>query len=103
MKVGKKYRGSFEWCLMHYIQDRLSNERLLMIQEQFDDQPQVSITYFKPDDEKVGGVYITAKGCLKKIDEYERIVVMKDSARIPINDIIKIDGELFNSIDDAVE
>lgn len=26
MKVGKKYRGSFERCLTHYIQDRLSNE-----------------------------------------------------------------------------
>lgn len=79
------------------------NERLLMIQEQFDDQPQVSITYFQPDNRKNGGVYIVATGCVKRIDEYERTVVMKDCAKIPIDDIIKIDGDLFNSIDDSVE
>jgi hypothetical protein len=79
------------------------NARLLMIQEQLDDQPQVFITYYKPDDKKAGGAYITAKGCVKIIDAYERTVVMKDGARIPINDIIKIDSELFNSIDDSVD
>lgn len=79
------------------------NVRLLMIQEQLDDQPQVFITYFKPDDKKAGGAYITAKGCVKIIDAYERTVVMKGGARISINDIIKIDGELFNSIDDSVQ
>lgn len=79
------------------------NARLMMTQEQFDDQPQVFITYFKPDDRKTGGAYITTKGCVKTIDAYERTVVMKDGARIPINDIIKIDGELFNSIDGSIE
>jgi hypothetical protein len=78
------------------------NVRLLMIQEQLDDRPQVFITYFKPDDKKAGGAYITAKGCVKIIDAYERTVVMKDGARIPINDIIKIDSELFNSIDGSI-
>lgn len=72
------------------------NERLLMIQEQFDDQPQVSITYFQPDNRKAGGAYIVATGCVKKLDEYERRVVMMDGKKIPIDDIIEIDGELFN-------
>ena len=78
------------------------NVRLLMIQEQLDDQPQVFITYFKPDDKKTGGAYITTKGCVKTIDTYERTIVMKDGARIPINDIIKIDSELFNSMDGSI-
>lgn len=79
------------------------NARLLMIQEQLDDQPQVSITYFKPDDKKSGGAYITAEGCVKTIDAYERTVVLKDGTRIPVNDIIKIDSALFNSIDGSIE
>ena len=79
------------------------NERLRMIQEQPDDRPQVSITYFKPDDKKAGGAYITAKGCVKKIDEYEKIVVMEAGVRIPINDIIRIDGERFGSADGSDE
>lgn len=79
------------------------NERLLMIQGQLDDQPQVSIIYFQPDDKKAGGTYITATGCVKKIDEYERTAVMKDGTKISIDDIIKIDGDLFNSTDGSIE
>lgn len=79
------------------------NARLLMIQEQLCDQPQVLITYFKPDDQKAGGAYVTAKGCVKIIDAYERTVVMKGGPRIPINDIIRIDGDLFNSLDASIE
>lgn len=79
------------------------NERLLMIQGQLNDQPQVSIIYFQPDDKKAGGTYITATGCVKKIDEYERTAAMKDGTKISIDDIIKIDGDLFNSTDGSIE
>lgn len=79
------------------------NERLLIIQRQLYDQPQISITYFKPDDKKAGGAYIVETGDIKKIDEYERIVVMKSGTAIPIDHIIKIDSELFNSIDSLIE
>ena len=81
----------------------LLNARLLMIQGRLDNQPQVVVTYFKPDDTKAGGAYVAAKGCVKIIDMYERTVVMNDGARIPINDIIRIEGELFNSIDASFE
>lgn len=74
------------------------NERLLMIQEQLDDQPRVSIAYFQPDNKKAGGAYIVATGYVKKIDEYNRNIVMMDRTKIPIDDIIEIDGELFNSV-----
>ena len=81
----------------------LLNAKLQMIQGQLDDQPQVVITYFKPDDRKAGGAYVAVRGCVKIIDEYERTVVMKDGARIRIDDIIKIDGVLFNAIDGSIE
>ncbi len=79
------------------------NARLLMIQERLVDQPQVFITYFKPDDKKAGGSYVTVEGCVKAIDAYGRTVAMKDGTKIPINDIIKIDGTLFDSMDGPVE
>ncbi|KFD40426.1 hypothetical protein DK28_0206630, partial [Peptococcaceae bacterium SCADC1_2_3] len=62
-------------------------------------QPEVSITYFQPDKKKSGGAYITATGCVKKIDEYERTLVMKDETKIPIDDIFEIDGELFGALE----
>ena len=79
------------------------NEKLCMIQEkmdeQLDEQPEVSITYFQPDNKKSGGAYITAAGCVKKIDEYERTVVMKDSTKIPIEDILAVEGEIFGALE----
>jgi len=75
------------------------NQRLSIIQDRMDEQPKVSITYFQPDQRKSGGAYITAAGCVKKIQEYEHTVVMEDDTNIPIDQIIAIEGELFGPID----
>jgi len=75
------------------------NGKLSMIQEQLDEQLDVSITYFQPDNKKSGGTYITAAGCVKKIDEYERTVVMRDATQIPIEDILAIEGEMFGALE----
>lgn len=73
------------------------NEKLYIVQDQIDQQPEVSITYFQSDKRKAGGAYITATGFVKKIDEYQRSVVMQDDTKIPIDDIFEIDGELFGA------
>ena len=75
------------------------NERLNMIQESLNEQPEISITYFLPDKKKTGGAYITTSGCAKMIDEYEHIVLMRDGIKIPIDDIAEIDGVLFGLIE----
>ena len=75
------------------------NQRLSIMQDQMDEQPNVSITYFQPDKKKSGGAYITAAGCVKKIDEYEHALIMEDDTRILIDQIIAIDGEIFGPID----
>jgi len=75
------------------------NERLNIIQDTLDEQPEVSITYFLPDKRKSGGAYVTVTGGVKKIDEYEHIVVMLDAMKIPIDDIAKINGEIFCSLE----
>lgn len=67
------------------------NERLNMIQDTLDEQPVVSIKYFLPDKKKSGGKYITATGCVKKIDEYHRILIMQNDTKISIDDILEID------------
>jgi len=66
------------------------NETLMRIQAQIDYKPQVAITYFKPDDKKDGGAYITVVGHVKKIKKYEGIVVMTDGMEIPIGDSIQM-------------
>jgi hypothetical protein len=73
------------------------NEKLSKIQDRMEEQPEVFITYFQQDKKKSGGAYITAAGYVKKIDTYERALVMQDGSKIPIEDIVEIDGELFGT------
>lgn len=74
------------------------NEKLNMILEFIDEQPEVSITYFEPDKKKSGGAYITVTGTVKRIDEYEHLVIMTDGKTINIDDIYNLQSELFYSL-----
>lgn len=75
----------------------LSN-KLQFILERISEQHEIAITYFKPDEKKDGGFYITAVGVVKKIDEYERLIIMTEGIVIPIDEMIRIDGSIFETI-----
>ena len=86
--------------LDEYMKDVL-NYRLLIIADRIKDHPKIAITYFQPDAKKNGGNYVTAISTAKKIDEYERVVVMTDGTSIPIGEIISIDGRIFETMCDG--
>lgn len=77
------------------------SERLNLIQENLTAVPFVEITYFVPDERKEGGAYCTATGTVKKIDDFQRLVVLTDGTDIPIDEIIEISGAMFRSLDDS--
>ncbi len=66
--------------------------KLKAIREQTNlrEEPAVSVTYFVQDAKKTGGSYETVTGCVKKIDEYEKFLVLTDGMKIPIEEIIEI-------------
>lgn len=71
------------------------NDKLNFAVSKADEQPEITVTYFLPDKRKSGGAYITHTGVIKRIDEYERMVIFADKTAIPIDDIYGIDGEIF--------
>lgn len=71
------------------------NDRLQFLNNSEEDEA-VRITYFVPDKRKSGGAYITKKGIVLKVREYEKDVVMDDGTEIPIDDIMAIEGNQFN-------
>lgn len=83
--------------LDEYMKADLS-DKLQIIANRLKEHPEITITYFQPDARKNGGTYVTASGTAKKIDEYERIVVMTDGTAIPVDKIISIDGQIFESM-----
>ena len=73
------------------------NEKLQLIADSLNNEPIVSITYFKPDSRKSGGAYIIKTGIVKNIDSFNRELLFADNSHIPIDSIIEIDGRMFNS------
>ncbi len=74
-------------------------DKLTMLAEIASDHPVVSITYFRADEKKDGGSYVTAAGAVKKVDDYERMVALMNGTKIPIRDIVEIESELFEKMD----
>ena len=66
--------------------------------EMTDEQPEISITYFLPDAKKSGGAYVTVTGNLKRFDEYERLLILTDGKKIPMDDIADIESDLFRGM-----
>ena len=70
-----------------------------LLMDALDDALEVTITYFQPDERKDGGKYVSATGAVKKVDDFERRITMWDGTRIPTDDVLSTDGELFSSLE----
>jgi hypothetical protein len=75
------------------------NMKFQLLVEVLDENQEVSFTYFKPDERKAGGAYVTATGIVKKVDDYERLITMKDGTKIPMDDVYSIESEIFKALD----
>lgn len=76
------------------------NTRLQMLSERIQEAPIVSITYFTPDKQKSGGAYLTASGVVRRINDFDREILLDDGTRIKIDDIVSIQGEVFAILHD---
>lgn len=74
------------------------DEKLRMLRSLIEEKPLITVTYFKPDDKKSGGVYLSFKERLVKIDEYEKKLKFNDKTEIPVNMISDIESELFEDL-----
>ena len=63
------------------------------------DHPEVSVTYFIPDERKSGGAYVTVTGSVKKVDDYQRLLLLTDGTKIPLDDILDLESELFHGLE----
>lgn len=77
------------------------NEQLMLLRANQNDPPSVTISYYLSDERKTGGTYITVTGRVKKIDDFERIIVLNDETEIPVDRIVEITGNLFTQKDES--
>lgn len=71
------------------------NARLNCILEHLSEHPQVSITYFMPDEKKSGGAYRTVTGAVRKLDGFAKTLTLVDGTVVPVEEMIHVEGNLF--------
>lgn len=75
------------------------NEKLLRILQAMDAGPEVTVVYFRPDERKSGGAYISVTGVVKKLDSVDQSLLMEDGTLIFFENIYALTGELFRNME----
>ena len=69
----------------------LLNNSLARLRASIAGKPQIKVTYFVPDARKDGGEYVSKEGTVKRIDEYENVLIFTDGGKVAVSDIIKVE------------
>ena len=69
----------------------LLNGALARLRETIGEKPQIRVTYFVPDAKKDGGEYVSKTGIVKRIDEYENVLIFTDGDKVTVSSIIKVE------------
>lgn len=73
------------------------NEKLLLIRQALASGPEITVVYFRPDERKSGGAYISVTGVVKKLDSVDQSLLMEDGTLIFFENIYALNGELFRN------
>lgn len=67
------------------------DEKLRRLAERITEQPEVTITYFVPDERKSGGKYVEVSGKVRKINHFEKALSLDDGIWIYFDSIYAMD------------
>lgn len=71
-------------------EQRELNARLCALADHIQDQPEVRIKYFVPDERKSGGAIVEICETVKKLVVADGTIVLNDGTIVPISDIIEL-------------
>lgn len=66
------------------------DEKLRALADRLEEQPQVSLCCFVPDERKTGGAYVTVCGRVKRLDSQNQQILMEDGTVIPFGRILDL-------------
>lgn len=91
--IAETARLTDSWVELDEMERDLLGLKVNGLMLRIDEHPAIKITYFQPDRRKSGGTYVQKCGELKKIDEYERLLVFMDGTEVLLERITAIDEE----------
>ena len=66
------------------------NECLVQLKSEEKSNPLVSVKFFRPDERKEGGEFVTVSGRIKKVDGRRRLLVLEEES-IPFDEIVEVE------------
>ena len=69
------------------------DQKQAVLMEHIEEQPEVTVTWFQPDERKEGGAYLTVTGRLKKLDKIRRVLVLTDGTKILLANVVELESE----------
>lgn len=78
-------------------EQEILNRKIALLRKHLAEQPEITATYFEPDGKKDGGRYVSISGRIRKIDNYQRLLLLEGGVEIPFEDLAELSGELFES------
>ena len=74
------------------------DRRQAILLEHIGEQPEVTITWFCPDEKKSGGAYVVTVGRLKRVDDTAGALKLTDGMTIPLDEIVDLQCDLFQRL-----
>lgn len=73
------------------------NRQYQILAEHIAEQPEVTFSFFVPDNKKPGGSYVTKTGRVQKVDGYKKRIVLTDGSSIPMGRVMSMDGSCLEN------
>ncbi len=75
----------------------LLDQQILLLLENEEIHPQITVVYFKPDGLKSGGSYVSYTGLLRKINTDKGLLIFEDKTAVAFSDIFSLQSDFFES------
>jgi len=77
---------------------QILDAKIHVLMDNINEKPEITVTYFTPDEKKDGGKYVRLTGYIKKIDTLKREITMDNGAVISADYINDICGKIFDKL-----
>lgn len=77
---------------------QMLDAKIQIINDFIEDKPEITVTYFVPDEKKDGGAYVSVCGYVKKTDYLKREIIMSGGEVIPADCVKEINGSIFDNM-----
>ena len=74
------------------------DRRQAVLLEHIEEQPEVTVTWFCPDEKKSGGAYVVTTGRLKKVDNAAGTLKLADGLTVSLDEIVDLQCDLFRGL-----